>query len=81
MSYHGVLKDLLQDDGMLDQGDKGRRSRKSSCLHNTYIKVHCTLFLQQVDKEELNSGCLSWKRTKKRLGTGLMTILLHRSRS
>ena len=81
--YHGVLKDLLQDDDMLDDDYKGRRSRKSSCLQNTYIKlikIPCTLFLQQVDKEELNSGCLSRKRKEKRLGTGLMMMLLHQSR-
>ena len=45
MLYYGVLKDLLQDDGMLDDEDKGQRSRKSSFLHNRYIKVHCTLYI------------------------------------
>ena len=74
MLYHGVLKDLLQDDDIVDDEDKGRRSRKSSCLQNTYIKLHCTLFLQQVDKKELNT---SRKRKEKRLGTGLMMMLLH----
>ena len=43
--YHGVLKDLLQDDDMLDDENKGQRSRKNSFLHSRYIKVHCTLYI------------------------------------